>query len=333
MFEFYKGKKVYITGADGFIGSHLVEELVTAGANVRALVFYNSWGSDGWLNDVSKEIISQVEIVKGDVRDDNLMIEHIKDVNCVFHLASLIAIPYSYIAPKSYVDTNINGTLNVLNACRRNDRLERVMHTSTSEVYGTAQYVPINEEHPLVGQSPYSASKIGADKIAESFYCSFDLPLKTARPFNTYGPRQTARAVIPTIISQALSGAKELKIGALSPKRDFNFAKDTARGMMAITESDQLYGSVINIGSGTEYSIEETIHKVFQITGKNLEIICDEERLRPEKSEVNRLLACNKKITENLGWKTKFDFDQGLELTIDWIQKNLHLFNPTHYNR
>jgi NAD dependent epimerase/dehydratase len=331
--ETLAGRNVLVTGADGFIGSHLVERLVARGAAVRALVFYNSWNSLGWLADLPAEVRDGVEIFPGDVRDAERMRDAVRGRDYVFHLASLIAIPYSYEASRSYVETNIGGTLNLVNACRAEERLVRLVHTSTSEVYGTAQRVPIDEEHPLVGQSPYSASKIGADKMAESFHLSFGLPVVTARPFNTFGPRQTARAVIPTIASQLLAGADRLKLGALTPTRDFNYAADTAEGMIALALSPAAEGRVVNIGTGREWSIEETARLLMEITGRDVPIDCDEQRLRPEKSEVNRLLADTSRIAGLTGWQPSVPFREGLERTVAWIGRNLHHFEPLRYAR
>lgn len=333
MTESLEGKYVFVTGADGFIGSHLVEILVNAGAKVRALVYYNSWNASGWLRDVPESILSQVELYMGDIRDAERIRKGVKGCDYVFHLASLIAIPYSYEAPRSYVETNVVGALNILQACRENDNLIRLVHVSTSEVYGSAQTVPISEDHPLVGQSPYSASKIAADKMAESFYLSFGLPVVTARPFNTFGPRQTARAVIPTIASQLISGKKELKLGSLHPTRDFNFATDTARGMMALALCPAAEGQVINIGSGEEWSIAKTLEILCEITGRNPSIITDDERIRPEKSEVSRLLADNTKIFHLSGWKSSVSFGEGLEQTVRWIEKNMNHFDVDRYTK
>lgn len=324
---------MFVTGADGFIGSHLVELLVASGARVRALAYYNSWNELGWLRDVAPQILADVEILNGDVRDAERMRTAVKGCDYVFHLSSLIAIPYSYEAPRSYVDTNVVGALNVLQACRESGDLTRLVHVSTSEVYGTAQRVPIDEDHPLVGQSPYSASKIAADKMAESFHLSFQLPVVTARPFNTFGPRQTARAVIPTIASQLLAGCTELKLGALHPTRDFNFATDTARGMMALALCREAEGRVINIGSGEEWSIQQTIDMLMEITGKHVPIVSDQERIRPERSEVNRLLADNTLIRKLTGWTSQVPFREGLERTATWIEKNLRYFQPQRYAR
>ena len=325
------GKRFFVTGADGFIGSHLVELLVEQGAIVRALVFYNSWNEIGWLKDIPKDILKQVEIVRGDVRDSDHMQELVRGCEYVMHLSSLIAIPYSYHAPRSYVETNVIGALNILQACRNSDSLIKLVHVSTSETYGSAQYTPINEQHPLVGQSPYSASKISADKMVESYYLSFGLPVVTARPFNTYGPRQTARAVIPTIASQLIAGRKELKLGALTPTRDFNYVTDTARGMLALALSDHSDGEVINIGSGEEWSIQQTVDLLVEISGYEIEIITDEDRMRPEKSEVNRLLADNSKIIKLTDWKSEISFHDGLASTYQWIEKNIHLFDIDKY--
>lgn len=333
MSESLKGKSVFVTGADGFIGSHLVEILVNAGAKVRALVYYNSWNTSGWLEDVPESMLSQVELYVGDIRDAERMRQGVKGCDYVFHLSSLIAIPYSYDAPRSYVETNVVGALNILHACRESDALTRLVHVSTSEVYGSAQTVPISESHPLVGQSPYSASKIAADKMAESFYLSFGLPVVTARPFNTFGPRQTARAVIPTIASQLLSGKKELKLGSLHPTRDFNFATDTARGMVALALCKAAEGQVVNIGSGEEWSIAKTLEMLCEITGRNPRIVTDDERIRPEKSEVNRLLADNTKLFELAGWKSAVPFREGLEKTVHWIEKNMNYFDVDRYTK
>lgn len=326
-----RGAKILVTGADGFIGSHLVERLVRAGAEVRALVYYNSWNSLGWLADVEPEVMASVEVLAGDVRDAERMRQAVAGCAYVFHLSSLIGIPYSYDAPRSYVDTNVTGALNVLEAARRSDALTRLVHVSTSEVYGTAQTVPISESHPLVGQSPYSATKIAADKLAESFHLSFAMPVVTARPFNTFGPRQTARAVIPTIAAQLLSGAAELTLGALSPTRDFNYVSDTAGAMIALALCAEAEGKVVNIGTGEEWSIEQTARMLMEITGREVPIRCDEQRIRPANSEVNRLIADNRLITGLTGWRPEIGFRQGLERTAEWIGCNLSHFDPGRY--
>jgi NAD dependent epimerase/dehydratase len=325
------GQRVFLTGADGFIGSHLAEGLVRAGATVRALVYYNSWNALGWLADVDAKVRAEIEIVPGDVRDPEQMRQGVRGCAYVFHLASLVGIPYSYEAPHSYVATNVGGTLNILEACRRSDGLTRLVHTSTSEVYGTAQTVPIAESHPLVGQSPYSATKIAADKLAESFHLSFGMPVVTARPFNTFGPRQTARAVIPTIASQLLSGANTLQLGALTPTRDFNYVTDTAAGFMALATCDTADGEVVNIGSGEEWSIEQTAKLLMEVTGRSAEIVCDEARVRPAGSEVNRLLADSAKMRRLTGWAPEVSFRDGLSLAADWIGRNLNHFEPNRY--
>ena len=324
-------KKVLITGADGFIGSHLTESLLEKGYEVKAFTMYNSFNTWGWLDSFPKEKLDQIEIFSGDVRDPNGVKEAMKGVDGVFHLAALIAIPFSYHSPDSYVDTNIKGTLNVLQAARTLET-ERILITSTSEVYGTAQYVPIDEKHPFQGQSPYSATKIGADRLAESFYRSFNLPVSIVRPFNTYGPRQSARAVIPTIITQLLSGQEELKLGSLTPTRDFNFVKDTAAGFIAIAESDKTIGEEINIATQQEISIGDLANEIIAQINPKAKIICDEQRLRPEKSEVNRLLGCNEKIKRLTNWEPKYTFSQGIEETIEWIQNNLSFYKTDIYN-
>lgn len=324
-------KKVLVTGADGFIGSHLTESLLEEGYEVRAFTFYNSFNSWGWLDELPKEKLNQIEIFSGDVRDPNGVREALKGVDGVFHLAALIAIPFSYYSPDSYVDTNIKGTLNVLQAARELGT-ERIMITSTSEVYGTAQYVPIDEKHPFQGQSPYSATKIGADRLAESFYRSFGLPISIVRPFNTYGPRQSARAVIPTIISQLLSGKEEIKLGSLTPTRDFNYVKDTAAGFIAIAESDKTIGEEINIATQKEISIGDLAEEIISQINPNAKIVCDEQRLRPEKSEVNRLLGANTKLRKLTNWEQKYSFEQGISETICWIQNHISSYKTDMYN-
>ncbi|MCJ8007603.1 NAD-dependent 4,6-dehydratase LegB [Lederbergia wuyishanensis] len=322
--------KVLITGADGFIGSHLTEELILRGYNVRPFVFYNSFNSWGWLDSLSLELKNELDVFSGDIRDPHGVKEAMKGCNKVLHLASLIAIPYSYHSPDTYVDTNIKGTLNVLQAARELD-VTRVVHTSTSEVYGTAQYVPIDENHPVQGQSPYSASKIGADQMALSFYRSFETPVSIIRPFNTYGPRQSARAVIPTIITQLASGKRKIKLGALSPTRDFNFVKDTVNGFIQMMDSDKALGEVVNIGSNFEVSIGETAKLIAEVMGVNIEIETDEIRIRPEKSEVERLWADNKKAKDILGWEPAYGglegFKQGMKETVEWFTNPNNLSN------
>ena len=323
--------KVLVTGSDGFIGSHLVEELVKKGYEVRAFVYYNSFNNWGWLDTLPKDIMDHVEVFAGDVRDPNGVREAMKGCDAVFHLAALIAIPFSYHSPDAYVDTNIKGTLNILQAAR-DLGTARVLVTSTSEVYGTAQYVPIDEKHPYQGQSPYSATKIGADRLAESFYRSFDLPVTIVRPFNTFGPRQSARAVIPTIITQLLAGKEEIKLGSLTPTRDFNYVKDTAHGFIAMYESDKTIGQEINIATQKEISIGQLAEELIRQINPNAKIICDEDRLRPEKSEVNRLLGCNKKILELTDWKPQYTFEQGLAETIEFLRGNMDKYKVDIYN-
>ncbi len=323
--------KILVTGADGFIGSHLTEELIKNGYKVKAFVYYNSFNNWGWLDTFPKDILSEIEIFQGDVRDPNGVREAVKGVDAIFHLAALIAIPYSYHSPDMYVDTNIKGTLNVLQAARDMGN-KRVLSTSTSEVYGTAKYVPIDENHPYQGQSPYSATKIGADRLVESFYRSFELPATIVRPFNTYGPRQSARAVIPTIITQLLSGYSEIKLGSLTPTRDFNFVKDTVNGFIKIYESDKTIGEEINIATQKEISIGDMAEELIRQINPNAKIVCDEQRKRPENSEVNRLLGCNKKIMELTDWKPEYTFEQGLAATIEFLRDNLDRYKPDIYN-
>ncbi len=324
-------KKVLVTGADGFIGSHLTEHLMEKGYEVKAFTYYNSFNSWGWLDSLPKEKLQQIEIFQGDIRDPNGVREAMKGTDGVFHLAALIAIPFSYHSPDSYVDTNIKGTLNVLQAARDLD-MERVLITSTSEVYGTAQYVPIDEKHPYQGQSPYSATKIGADRLAESFYRSFDLPVTIVRPFNTFGPRQSARAVIPTIVMQLLSGKEEISLGSLTPTRDFNYVKDTANGFYEIAVSGQTVGEEINIATQREISIGDLAHELIRQINPKAHIVCDEQRTRPEKSEVNRLLGCNEKILRLTGWKPRYSFEQGLAETIEWIREHMNTYKTDIYN-
>ena len=324
-------KKILVTGADGFIGSHLTELLMEKGYDVKAFTYYNSFNSWGWLDSFPKEKIKELEIFSGDIRDPNGVREAMKGVDAVFHLAALIAIPFSYHSPDSYVDTNIKGTLNVLQAAR-DANLERVLITSTSEVYGTAQYVPIDEKHPFQGQSPYSATKIGADRLAESFYRSFQLPVTIVRPFNTFGPRQSARAVIPTIISQLIAGQDEIKLGALSPTRDFNYVKDTVAGFLSIYESEKTIGEEINIATQTEISIQNLAEEIIRQVRPNAKIISDEQRIRPKDSEVNRLLGSNEKIMKLTNWKPQYTFEQGIEETISFIQNNIGAYKTDIYN-
>lgn len=323
--------KVLVTGSDGFIGSHLTEELVKRGYLVKAFVYYNSFNNWGWLDTLPKDIMNNVEVFQGDIRDPNGVEQAMSDTDAVFHLAALIAIPFSYYSPDTYVDTNIKGTLNVLQAARKQDA-KRVLVTSTSEVYGTAQYVPIDEKHPFQGQSPYSATKIGADRIAESFYRSFGLPVTIVRPFNTYGPRQSARAVIPTIITQLLAGKMEIKLGSLTPTRDFNYVKDTVSGFISIYESNKTIGEEINIATQEEVSIGQLAEKLIQKINPKAKIVCDEERLRPKKSEVNRLLGSNEKIMQLTDWKPQYSLDDGLTNTIVFLKENLDKYKTDIYN-
>jgi len=323
--------RVLVTGADGFIGSHLVEMLISKGYQVKALSQYNSFNNWGWLEDISCK--DKIEVITGDIRDPHFCIEITKDIDIIFHLAALIAIPYSYLAPDSYLDTNIKGTLNICQAAKENGII-RVIHTSTSEVYGTAQYVPIDEKHPMQPQSPYSASKIAADAMAMSFYNAFDLPISIARPFNTYGPRQSARAVIPTIITQIANGMKEIKLGDTSPTRDFNFVEDTCRGLLSIAENDQTLGETINIGSGFEISIFDTLEIIKDLMDSDVDFIADHKRLRPKKSEVNRLWCDNTKIKKLTGYAPRVNIKEGLQKTIDWItmSENLKQYKANLFN-
>jgi NAD dependent epimerase/dehydratase len=326
-------KKVLVTGADGFIGSHLVERLLEEGCKVRAFVYYNSFNSWGWLDTFPKEKLSQIEIFAGDIRDPNGVRTAMKDVNVVFHLAALIAIPFSYHSPDNYVDTNIKGTLNILQAAR-DFNIEKILVTSTSEVYGTALYVPIDEKHPRQAQSPYSATKIGADSIAESFYRSFNLPVTIVRPFNTFGPRQSARAVIPTIITQLLNGKKEIKLGSIHPTRDLLYVEDTAEAFVEIAKSAEVNSEEINIATQQEISVGDLAHKLISIINPSAKIISDDERIRPEKSEVERLLGSNEKILSLTKWKPCYTLDQGLEETIKWFsdKNNLARYKADIYN-
>ncbi len=326
-------KNVLITGSDGFIGSHLTQALIEKGCNVRAFVYYNSFSSWGWLDNIDKDKLSQIEVVAGDIRDRGSVAKAMEGIDVVFHLAALIGIPYSYDSPESYVGTNITGTLNVLEEAKRLGT-ERVIVTSTSEVYGTAQYVPIDEKHPFQGQSPYSATKIGADRMAESYYRSFEIPVTIARPFNTYGPRQSARAIIPTIISQLCNGSDEISLGSLTPTRDLVYVKDTAQGFISLAESDNTIGEEINIATQDEIPIGELAQKLINAIRPSAKIISDEQRIRPQKSEVERLLGSNEKIKSLTGWKPKWSLDDGLEATIDWFKKpaNLAAYKSDIYN-
>jgi NAD dependent epimerase/dehydratase len=328
-----KNKQVLVTGADGFIGSHLVERLLEEGCKVRAFVFYNSFNSWGWLDTLSSEQLSRIEIFAGDIRDQNGVKTAMKNVDVVFHLAALIAIPYSYHSPDSYVDTNIKGTLNILQAARDNN-VEKILVTSTSEVYGTALYAPIDEKHPRQGQSPYSATKIGADYLADSFYRSFQLPVTIVRPFNTYGPRQSARAVIPTIISQLLAGKNQIKLGAVTPTRDLLFVKDTVAGFVAIAKSDAVLGKEINIATQNEISIGHLAENLIRIINPSATVVTDEIRLRPEKSEVERLLGSNQEILRLTDWSPRYSLEQGLSETIEWFRQpqNIARYKTDIYN-
>ncbi len=323
-------KKVLVTGADGFIGSHLTEMLAANGNKVKALSQYNSFNYWGWIEDIND--FSNIDVISGDIRDPFLCNELVKDVDIVYHLAALIAIPYSYIAPQSYIETNVSGTLNICQAAKENNI--RIIHTSTSEVYGTAQYVPIDEKHPLQPQSPYSASKIGADAIAMSYFNAFNLPLTVVRPFNTYGPRQSARAVIPTIITQIASGMKEIKVGDITPTRDFNYVEDTCRGFIELAECSESVGETINIGSNSEISISNLIETIKDLMESEVKFVQDEQRIRPSKSEVYRLWCDNKKIFDLTGFESKVNIKDGLKRTIDWIKikKNLERYKAEIYN-
>jgi len=324
-------KKVLVTGADGFIGSHLTEMLDAKGYEVKALSHYNSFNSWGWLDNINCR--DNIEIFTGDIRDYNFCESITKDIDIIFHLAALIAIPYSYQSPESYLETNIKGTLNICQAAKKNN-ISRLIHTSTSEVYGTAKYVPIDESHPLQPQSPYSATKIAADALAMSFYYSYNLPLTIVRPFNTYGPRQSARAVIPTIIAQIASGKKEIQLGDPSPTRDFNYVEDCCRGFVMLAESEKTIGETINIGSNTEISIGDTFNLIKELMSSDVTLVNDEKRKRPKKSEVFRLWCDNKKIKELIGYEPKVDIKNGLKKTIDWITKpeNLKTYKTEIYN-
>jgi dTDP-glucose 4,6-dehydratase len=330
-------KKILVTGADGFIGSHLVESLVNQGYKVKAFVLYNSFNKWGWLDSLDKSVLSEIEVFAGDIRDPYGVKNAMEGCDSVLHLAALIAIPYSYHSPDTYIDTNIKGTLNILQAARSLN-VERIIHTSTSEVYGTARFVPITEEHPLQGQSPYSASKIGADQLAYSFYTSFELPVITIRPFNTYGPRQSARAVIPTIITQLANGLDVLKLGSIHPTRDFNYVQDTVDGFIAALKAENAFGETINLGSNFEISIGDTVNVIAELMNKSITIETDDKRLRPKDSEVERLWADNKKAADLLHWKPKYGglegFKAGLSKTIEWFSKpeNLSNYKSDIYN-
>jgi NAD dependent epimerase/dehydratase len=329
MISFWSGKNVLVTGAGGFIASHLVEKLVNEGAQVRAFVRYNSRNDMGMLRMLSPEILQEVEIIAGDLRDQAAVGKAMENIDHAFHLGALIAIPYSYIHPFEVVETNVIGTLNVL-IMGRTKKMERIVHTSTSEVYGTALHVPIDENHPLQGQSPYSASKIGADKLAESFYRAFDLPVVTLRPFNTYGPRQSARAVIPTIITQALT-QDTIRLGNLEARRDLTYVNDTVQGFLKSGDKPGIEGETFNLGSGNEISIQDLAEQIIKIIGKPIQLEVDVSRLRPEKSEVQRLLSDNHLARERLGWEPQISLEQGLRFTIDWIRENIAYYRPQIY--
>jgi len=332
-----RNKKVLVTGADGFIGSHLTEELLRLGCNVRAFVLYNSFNSWGWLDDIPRSLQDNLEIFSGDIRDPHGVYEAMKECEAVMHLAALVAIPYSYHSPDTYIDTNIKGTLNILQAARKLG-VEKIVHTSTSEVYGTARFIPINEDHPLQGQSPYAATKIAADQMAIAFYNSFDTPVAIIRPFNTYGPRQSARAVIPTVITQIAGGQHRIKLGSTHPTRDFNYVKDTVKGFISVAEAAAAVGKVINIGSNYEISIGELVELIAEIMQVKIEIQTEEERLRPEKSEVERLWADNTRAKKLLGWEPEYagyeGLKRGLAETIKWFSQseNLKKYRPEVYN-
>jgi len=325
----WQGKRVLVTGAGGFIASHLVERLVGEDARVRVFVRYNSRNDVGMLKLIPANVFSKIEIMQGDLRDNEAVRKAVDGVDTVFHLGALIAIPYSYVNPREVVDVNIMGTLNVLMAAR-DFGTRRVVHTSTSEVYGTAQYVPIDEIHPLQGQSPYSASKIGADRIAESFYRSFEVPVVTLRPFNTFGPRQSARAVIPTIVTQALT-RDEVKLGSLEPSRDFTFVADTVEGFLGVASADNVLGEEINLGNANTIRIGDLAEKIFDILGKSPRLVSDPQRIRPGKSEVMKLWASNQKAKELIGWEPRISLDEGLRRTIEWISSHLDLYKPDEY--
>ncbi len=325
----WEGRKILVTGACGVIGSHLAEALVTQGAHVKALVQYNSFNNWGWLD--SSPLAADMEVVAGDIRDESFVSHIAQGCDVIFHLAALIAIPYSYNAPSCYVDTNVTGTLNVLQAARTH-QVSRVIHTSTSEVYGTAQYVPIDEKHPLQGQSPYSASKIGADMMAESFFPVFNLPVVTVRPFNTYGPRQSARAFIPTILSQIFAQKSEIHLGALSPIRDLTFVSDTVSGFMKAAHAKEVVGETINLGTGEGFAIGDVLQKILKATNSKAQIVEEACRVRPEKSEVLKLISNNSKAKKLLGWEPEVSLDNGLKKTIEWFEQNHQRYKPFQYN-
>jgi NAD dependent epimerase/dehydratase len=329
--NFWNGRRVLVTGAGGFIGSLVTEALVRAGATVRAMVHYNSRNDWGQIERLDPDIRAALEAIAGDIRDPFFSREAVKDQAVVMHLAALIAIPYSYLAPADYVFTNVVGTLNILQACR-DLGVEKIVHTSTSETYGTAQYVPIDEKHPLQGQSPYSASKIGADKIAESFFLSFGTPVATLRPFNTYGPRQSARAVIPTIISQIAAGRRKVRLGALDPVRDLTFAEDTAAAFLAVAESPKTVGEVVNSGSGKGISVGDLANLIIEVMEAEVEVACDETRLRPKKSEVLRLVCAADRIRALAGWVPRVSLRDGLARTADYVRAHMDLYKPEIYN-
>jgi NAD dependent epimerase/dehydratase len=322
-------KKILVTGASGFIGSHLTELLVDEGFEVTAFVHYNSTGSWGWLERL--KVKNEIKVVAGDIRDYDSVVSSMQDIDTVFHLAALIGIPYSYLSPLAYIKTNVEGTYNVLQAAK-NMELENIIVTSTSETYGTAQYVPIDEKHPLVGQSPYSATKIAADQIALSYFRAFQLPVRVVRPFNTYGPRQSARAFIPTVISQMLGGMKEIKLGNLTPTRDLTFVQDTVRGFLEIALSKSTVGEVTNIGMQREISMSELVELIGSVIGQEISIITDEQRMRPEMSEVERLFCDNTRIRQNTNWKPNYNIEHGIQETVSWMGDNIHLYKPEIYN-
>ncbi len=327
----WKNKRVLVTGAEGFIGSHLVEKLLSLEAEVHAFVLYNSFNQWGWLDHLGPGRLKDVKVITGNICEAYNVRKALEGIDVVFHLAALIAIPYSYHSPESYVSTNVMGTLNVLQAARE-QKVKRFVHTSTSEVYGTARYTPIDEKHPLQGQSPYSATKISADMLAESFYRSFDLPVSICRPFNTYGPRQSARAFIPAIISQIVSGSKEIQLGLLSPVRDYTYVLDLVDGFIKIAEKKESVGEVVNIGSGQGIRMQDLSEKIMKLMSKKVRIICDKKRLRPDKSEVMKLQCDNLKAKKLLGWVPRYSLDDGLKETIEYIEKNLVFYKPEIYN-